>query len=218
MDTTNNKYQYLYQDSNKIHHHAYIIPHLIKMISESAPVVENKPKARILDIGCGNGSLSNLIAQCGYEVVGVEESESGVKLARDAFPNCRFIQGSIYNLPYGEIGENFDIVIAAEVIEHLFFPKQLVINAKKYLKPNGSLILTTPYHGYIKNIILALSGKMDQHFTALWDGGHIKFFSVATMTNLLQLEGYTDIKFQFAGRLPYLWKSMLCCATSTQPG
>ena len=109
-------------------------------------------------------------------------------------------------------------MIAAEVIEHLFFPKQLVINAKKYLKPNGSLILTTPYHGYIKNIILALSGKMDQHFTALWDGGHIKFFSVATMTNLLQLEGYTDIKFQFAGRLPYLWKSMLCCATSTQPG
>ncbi|MDB9347403.1 methyltransferase [Nodularia spumigena] len=54
---------------------------------------------------------------------------------------------------------------------------------------------------------------MDRHFTALWDGGHIKFFSVSTMTELLELEGYGDIKFKFAGRFPYMWKSMLCSST-----
>ncbi|HYW21501.1 MAG TPA: methyltransferase domain-containing protein [Nodularia sp. (in: cyanobacteria)] len=211
--TTDEKYEYSYQDGETSHHHAYIIPALMEMISESAPMLENQPKPRILDIGCGNGSLSNLIAKYGYEVVGVEESESGVQLARQDFPNCQFIQGSIYNLPYAEIGDNFDIVIAAEVIEHLFFPKELVRNAKKCLKPNGRLILTTPYHGYLKNTILAVSGKMDQHFTALWDGGHIKFLSVQTMTNLLQSEGYADIKFKFAGGFPYVWKSMLCTST-----
>jgi hypothetical protein len=73
--------------------------------------------------------------------------------------------------------------------------------------------LTTPYHGYLKNLALAISGKMDKHFTALWDGGHIKFFSVVTMKSLLISEGYEDIKFKFAGAIPYLWKSMLCSST-----
>jgi len=173
----------------------------------------NKPKYRILDLGCGNGSLSNLIAQEGYQVVGVEKSKSGVNLAQENFPNCKFIQGSIYNLPYDKLGDKFDMVIATEVIEHLFYPKELVRAAKKCLKPQGRLIITTPYHGYFKNLILALTGKMDSHFTVLWDNGHIKFFSVATLTKLLVSEGYTDIKFNFAGRFPWLWKSMICSST-----
>jgi hypothetical protein len=51
---------------------------------------------------------------------------------------------------------------------------------------------------------------MDNHFHVLWDGGHIKFFSVKTLTALLKTEGFTDLHFNFAGRFPYLWKSMLC--------
>jgi 2-polyprenyl-3-methyl-5-hydroxy-6-metoxy-1,4-benzoquinol methylase len=213
MISTPHKYEYPYQDSKPKHHHAYLIKPLMEMISASETIIKDSPKPRILDIGCGNGSLTNLIAQHGYEVVGVEESESGVKFASHAFPACRFIQGSIYNLPYTEIGSKFDIVIASEVIEHLFYPKELVRNAKKCLNPNGRLILTTPYHGYLKNVMLAVSGKMDRHFTTLWDGGHIKFFSVASMTALLEAEEYTNIKFNFAGRLPYFWKSMLCSST-----
>ena len=208
-----NEYEYSYQDSEAGHHHNYLIKPLLEMIAESSPPQENQQKLRILDVGCGNGSLSNLIAQQGYEVVGVEESDSGVKLANQTFPNCRFVQGSIYNLPYSEIGDKFDIIVSSEVIEHLFFPKELVRNTKQLLKPNGRLILTTPYHGYLKNLILGLSGKMDGHFTVLWDGGHVKFFSVATMTALLESENCTNIKFKFAGRFPYLWKSMLCSSS-----
>jgi 2-polyprenyl-3-methyl-5-hydroxy-6-metoxy-1,4-benzoquinol methylase len=96
------------------------------------------------------------------------------------------------------------------VIEHLFDPKQLIRQAKSFLKPGGSIILTTPFHGYWKNLALSLSGKMDPHFTVLWDVGHIKFFSVPTLTKLLRTEGATDIQFRFAGRYPFLWKSMLC--------
>ncbi|HYX14989.1 MAG TPA: methyltransferase domain-containing protein [Nostoc sp.] len=213
MISSTDKYEYSYSDSKPGHHHSYLIKPLMEMISESIDLFEHKTKLRILDIGCCNGSLSNLIAHQGYEVVGVEESESGIKLANQTFPNCRFIEGTIYNLPYAELGGKFDIVIATEVIEHLFAPKELVRNAKQCLNPNGRLILTTPYHGYLKNLMFAVSGKMDKHFTTLWDGGHIKFFSVATMTALLDTEDYTNIKFKFAGRFPYLWKSMLCSST-----
>jgi len=63
------------------------------MISEQT--LPSQQRLRVLDLGCGNGSLSNLIAQQGYEVVGAEESESGVKAARLSFPNCNFIHTSI---------------------------------------------------------------------------------------------------------------------------
>jgi 2-polyprenyl-3-methyl-5-hydroxy-6-metoxy-1,4-benzoquinol methylase len=211
MTTNSTKYEYNYKNSRATHAHSFLTYPLLSMLPS---VLDNTgQKLRVLDLGCGNGSLSNVIAQQGYEVVGVEESGQGIAVARSSFPNCEFIQGSIYDLPYKQLKNSFDVVISVEVIEHLFYPKELVKSARNCLKPGGRLILTTPYHGYLKNIILALSGKMDKHFTALWDGGHIKFFSVKTLTTLLETEGYTDINFQFAGRKPFLWKSMLCSCT-----
>ncbi|MEI2582835.1 class I SAM-dependent methyltransferase [Scytonema sp. PRP1] len=143
----------------------------------------------------------------------MEESASGIAIASQNFPDCHFIQASIYDSPKAELLNAFDIVISVEVIKHLFYPRELVRLARKCLKPGGHLIMTTPYHGYLKNLILALSGKMDNHFSVLWDGGHIKFFSVKSLSELLETEGYTNIQFKFAGRLPYLWKSTLCCAS-----
>ncbi|MEG3972762.1 class I SAM-dependent methyltransferase [Microcoleus sp. T2B6] len=170
----------------------------------------SKTKLRVLDLGCGNGSLSHVIAEHGCEVVGVDTSAPGIAISRQSFPECQFIQADIYDLPDTDILNSFDVVLAIEVIEHLLYPKELARTAKKCLIPGGTLIISTPYHGYLKNLALAVSGKLDQHFTVLWDNGHIKFFSVETLTKLLRFEGYTEIKFQFAGRCPYLWKSMLC--------
>jgi 2-polyprenyl-3-methyl-5-hydroxy-6-metoxy-1,4-benzoquinol methylase len=208
METLSSQYEYAYQDSTPVHHHAYLIEPLLELLSSIKPSSVSKP--RILDLGCGNGSLSHLIAMQGYEVVGVEDSESGVNYARQTFPDCHFIHASIYDLPYAELENSFDIVISAEVIEHLLYPRELVRAAQKCLKPNGRLIITTPYHGYLKNLVILLLGKMDVHFNPLWDGGHIKFFSVSTLTELLEKENYTEIKFKFSGRAPFFWKSMLC--------
>lgn len=105
------------------------------------------------------------------------------------------------------------MVISVEVIEHLFYPKELPRLAKQCLKSGGRLIVTTPYNGYLKYLAMALLGAMDRHHTVLWDGGHIKFFSVNTLSQLLTAEGYTELRFKFAGRAPYLWKAMLCSAT-----
>jgi hypothetical protein len=73
-------------------------------------------------------------------------------------------------------------------------------------------VITTPYHGYWKNLALAVSGKLEGHFTALWDGGHIKFWSRRTLTRLLTDEGFEVTGFSGAGRIPYLWKSMILVA------
>lgn len=202
------EYEYAYTDSSLTNAHSFLLSPLLSLLPQNPD--SNTKKLRLLDLGCGNGSLSNVLAQQGYEVVGVEESAQGVEIAKRNFPSVNFVQGSIYNLPNVGLENSFDIAIAVAVIEHLFYPRDLVRAAKKYLKPNGRLILTTPDHGYAKNLVMALSGKMDKYFHVLWDGGYIKFFSIPTMTELLETEGYTDLNFKFAGRLPYLWKSMLC--------
>jgi 2-polyprenyl-3-methyl-5-hydroxy-6-metoxy-1,4-benzoquinol methylase len=200
--------EYQYNSSNLDHTYNYLTSPLLAMLPPS--VNTSADKISILDLGCGNGSFSNILDQLGYDVVGVEESDSGIAIAKEYYPGCQFINASIYDLPYDKLESNFDVVISVEVIEHLFDPKQLIRAAKKCVKPGGTIVITTPYHGYWKNLVLALFGKMDSHFTVLWDVGHIKFFSVPTLTQLLEIEGLTDIQFQFAGRFPYLWKSMLC--------
>ena len=207
-------YEYIYQNNQLLSHHEVVIPSLLRLIDVHVQTLaEKNKKLRILDLGSGNGSLSNFLTQKGYDVVGVEESTSGIEMACKNFLDCQFIQGSNYDLPHHKLGEKFDLIISIEVIEHLFYPKELLRSAKRYLKPGGRLILSTPYHGYLKNIALSVSGKMDKHFTCLWDGGHIKFFSVATLKELLESEKYEDIQFTFAGRFPYLWKAMLCSST-----
>ncbi len=78
-------------------------------------------------------------------------------------------------LPLG-VPQEYDLIILMEVIEHLYSPLTCLINVASWLKDNGYLILTTPYHGYMKNILIALLNKFDKHYNPLRDGGHIKFF------------------------------------------
>lgn len=74
------------------------------------------------------------------------------------------------------------------------------------------MIITTPYHGYIKNLMLSLLDKWDSHIDPLWDGGHIKFWSKRTLTALLTQSGYDVKEFAGIGRVSYMWKSMLMIA------
>jgi hypothetical protein len=53
---------------------------------------------------------------------------------------------------------------------------------------------------------------MDAHFSALHDGGHIKFFSVNTLSKLMHIHQFEDLSFTYYGRAPWLWKNMICHA------
>lgn len=54
-----------------------------------------------------------------------------------------------------------------------------------------------------------MAGKWDFHANPLWDGGHIKLWSRTTLTKLLEEAGFTDVQFRGAGRLPYIWMTMV---------
>ena len=102
MLDTNSTYEYTYTTAEVGHHHDYLLPPLLKLLST---VQQNKTKKlRVLDVGCGNGSLSYSISKLGYEVVGIEDSPSGVAAASKSFPECKFIHASVYSLPSQRIG------------------------------------------------------------------------------------------------------------------
>jgi len=163
----------------------------------------------ICDLGCGNGHISGRLAALGYDVTGVDASASGIQIARRVYPSVEFVHALIdRDLSLGK----FDLVISSDVIEHLYRPSDLLEAAASQLKPGGHALLGTPYHGYLKNLVLAATGKMDAHFSVLHDGGHIKFFSVGTLSRLMRAHGFDDLSFTFYGRAPWLWKNMICHA------
>jgi 2-polyprenyl-3-methyl-5-hydroxy-6-metoxy-1,4-benzoquinol methylase len=112
-------------------------------------------------------------------------------------------------------GEPFDVVVSTEVVEHLFSPHLLPVFARLIVRMGGYLVISTPYHGYLKNLAMAIVGNWDVHHTALCHGGHIKFWSRKTLTQLLEANGFQVKEFHGVGRLPWLWKSMILVARAS---
>ena len=198
---------YGWQSNANPQSHGYINPVVLELLLKSR-------LTKLLDLGCGNGSLCKLLSSHGFDVVGMEPDADGIRIAKQQLPLNSFWQlgvdgdSSLITASEGL----FDAVISTEVVEHLYAPHLLPRFAWQCLKPRGVLIVTTPFHGYLKNLALSLVGKWDHHHTALWHGGHIKFWSRKTLTKLLSDEGFVCEEFFGVGRLPLLWKSMIIVA------
>jgi len=165
-------------------------------------------KSEILDAGCGTGYLTNWLGKKGYKTVGMDASEAGIMLAKkNQNKNSKFIYGDLDKLE-DKFSNKFDAVFCIEVIEHSFSPRNLIGSLEKMTKKNGYVFISTPYHGYFKNLVIALLGKFDEHFTSLWDFGHIKFFSKKTLTKLINEKNFKIVSYGTVGRTFFLWKSM----------
>ncbi len=185
----------------------YITPEIID-------IVRRLRVQSIVDIGAGNGRLCTHLKALCDRVVGVEVDARGVEIARRQNPELQFYNLGVQGDPETVLveQEKFEAAISTEVVEHLFAPHLLPQFAGSLLADDGVLIITTPYHGYLKNLALSLLNKWDDHHTALWHGGHIKFWSKKTLTSLLNDNGFDVIEFSGVGRVPLLWKSMVLVA------
>jgi len=185
----------------------YITPEILVNISRLGA-------HRILDLGSGNGALCRKLADLGYDIVGVDVDKKGIEIARQTYPEIPFYNFNVGDDPGLLLAkeQSFDVVVSTEVIEHLYSPHDLIRYARAVLNKDGYLILTTPYHGYIKNLVISILNKWDFHFTALRPGGHIKFFSRKTLTQMLTQNGFEVLGFSGVGRIPLLWMSMILIA------
>ncbi len=185
----------------------YLLPSVTDLIRDVPP------HGVVVDLGCGNGSVLAQFRQRGWELHGFDISRRAIEIASKAYSDIQFDCVDLTtDLSSHPLAGRCDAVISTEVIEHIFLPRLYVKNCFSFLKPGGILIISTPYHGYLKNLALALFGKMDFHHTALLDYGQIKFWSRRTLTTLLDEGGFEVERFIGAGRAPFLWCSMVILA------
>jgi 2-polyprenyl-3-methyl-5-hydroxy-6-metoxy-1,4-benzoquinol methylase len=196
---------YAYVDANLNCSHSYLLPAMDAILRE----LRLLPQAcRLFDLGCGNGSVAAHFADMGYAVTGIDSSEEGVRQANKHNPDINIQQGSVYDDLFTRFGQ-FPVVVSLEVVEHLYAPRQFAETIYQLVEPGGAAIISTPYHGYLKNAAIALTGQTDRHFDPLRDGGHIKFWSIATLRQLLEEAGFQRITFRRVGRIPLLAKSLI---------
>ncbi len=198
--------EYEYSNAHNTYESSYLFDAVVKVLSEAKLTDQ-----RLFELGCGNGYHADQLSKLGYSITAIDNSESGIKTAQAAFPDCEFAVASAYDDLQQEFGE-FGCVISLEVVEHLFTPRTYAKRIFDMLSDDGLAIISTPYHGYWKNLAIALSNKFDAHVDPLWDGGHIKFWSQPTLTRLLEEAGFKDITFIRVGRIAPLAKSMIAVA------
>lgn len=112
-------------------------------------IIKNKSEQnlKILDIGCGNCQLLNALRDLGHQVYGLDLSAIRVLKNRKILKNIEF--GYAEEMPFGD--NFFDIVIAQEVLEHVFDLKKVLSEIKRVLKKNGETYIQVPYKNYIES-------------------------------------------------------------------
>lgn len=173
--------------------------------------------ARVLDLGCGTGEFLAAVKDRRWIRTCIDISTTGIAEGRRTHPDITFIEADATgdltsHIPAGSV----DVVVSTETLEHVTLPRLFLKNAYEALKPGGRMVLSVPYNGYLKQLGVAILGRTDAYYNPLWDWGHIKFYSVDTMSTLLWEAGFDNLEYQGAGRVPYLWKSMVFVAQKSR--
>jgi methionine biosynthesis protein MetW len=134
------------------------------------------PAGRILDVGCGNGYFLKWMKEHGWESFGVEISKTGSQVA--AKNGIKVFNGELEKAKYPS--NYFDVVTVNQVLEHVYSPARVIREASRVLRPNGLLVVCVPnLESYEEQIF-------KQHWYALDVPRHLYFFSIRTLTSLLQ--------------------------------
>lgn len=135
----------------------------------------------ILDIGCGQGELAEVLQKDNKHISGVDISSQALDMAGDYLDEkfCFNVEDEFW--PEELLVKNFDCIIASEVVEHLFEPSNFLKKIKQVLQPQGVLVLTTPNFLFWKNRLKMLFGKFEYEESGFYDKGHISFFTRSSL-------------------------------------
>lgn len=130
---------------------------------------------RVLDIASGEGYGSALMSRWGAtSVVGVDVSAEAVQKARQNFAvdNVRFVQSSGEELPKALEGQQFDLIVSLETIEHVDDPRQVLLNLKSMLAPGGIMVISCPNDAWYYS-----DGSSNSYHKHRWTAEEFKRFS-----------------------------------------
>jgi 2-polyprenyl-3-methyl-5-hydroxy-6-metoxy-1,4-benzoquinol methylase len=168
--------------------------------------VNSLPKgSRIIDLGCAQGDFARRLAASGYTVTAVDINPAFLDYARtkDVEGRVRWLEADIFSL---SIGECFDCVILAEVLEHTGAPEDLLSAVGQMLVPGGLLVATTPNAERLRENMPSFArwaaAHPDRASIVFGPAGehHQYLFTRRELADLL-LSRFTDISFAPTGSL-----------------
>ena len=171
-------------------------------------LLRSLPRGKLLDIGCGRGLLLRRLADH-HECHGCDFDPGAVTSCKEAGLNvCQVDLDTAVALD-GLDAKTFDVIVISEVCEHLLNPRSALRLAKRHLSANGTLVVTVPNAVPLFVRLPVLFGRRvawlhypsgDTEVT-----GHIRFYTIASMSELLQSEGFSvefvrGVSFRMNGR------------------
>ena len=149
-------------------------------------LLSDLPPSKVLDLGCSSGLLAERIRATGHRVTGVD---------RVALPGTldRVDEFAVGDLEDGipvEVGSGFDVVIAADVLEHLREPEKLLADIRNVLRPEGRLIVSVPNFGHWYPRTRTLAGAFDYDQRGILDRTHYRFFTRKSLDRVVRNAGF----------------------------
>ena len=157
-------------------------------------ILQNIPQSRVLDLGCADGQLSEVAALLGHEVTAVD-IESGPKISRQ----IEFFQHDLENdLPINLTGK-FDVVLCADILEHLRKPDILLFKLLPRLTNHGMILVSIPNFGHWYPRIRILLGRFDYDARGILDQTHLRFFTRRSFSKMATKAGYKVKRLSVTG-------------------
>jgi 2-polyprenyl-3-methyl-5-hydroxy-6-metoxy-1,4-benzoquinol methylase len=135
-------------------------------------LLDNLRDKIILDIGCADGSLGKIFKKSN-QVIGVDISKEDLKKAKKVLDQTFLVDLNSQKIPLKN--QSVDIIICSEVIEHLLPGNKLLSEAKRILKKDGFLIITTPNILYWGHRLNFLKGQFEYTDQGPFDKTHVHF-------------------------------------------
>lgn len=157
---------------------------------------------RALDLGCGEGPFTAILAATGAEAVGMEVAEAALRRARAKHPGLDFRLAPIDG-PLPADDSVFDLVWATEVIEHVGDTARWMSEIRRVLAPGGKLMITTPQHSRL----MILARGVEPYSNPL--GDHLHLYTRGSLKALLRDFGFSDVRVRAVGGAPLLRRLLL---------
>jgi methionine biosynthesis protein MetW len=180
-----------------------------RMLADLVPV-----GSRLLDVGCGAGSVSRIIADTrNAKIIGIEPNSHRAAAAR-----ARGLE--VYQEPFtpGILQglEPFDVILFADVLEHVADPGSFLQFARRGLLPGGRVVASVPNVAHWSVRLDLVRGRFEYQPTGIRDATHLRWFTADTVRSLFETNGFRVISLQhtagvalpdYAIRRPWCWIS-----------
>lgn len=141
---------------------------------------------RLLDVGCARGHLGSVLADAGWAVTGIEADATDAAAARTKGLNV--IEQSA-EMAFGSMTEKFDVIVFADVLEHMVDPLMVLNLARQRLLPGGRIIVSIPNVAHLTVRAQLMLGRFNYADRGIMDRTHLRFFTRRTLIEMIREVG-----------------------------